>query len=142
MLDEKLGKGPFPVFVDEWRSPIFVGDIVTICVKVVHFKKTFAYPHTVFNLGGPDGCALLLRYSLPFVDFALSSRRISKADLATRLVCHRGYPLNHLIFAPRDSVERAMLTPPCLILNTARLQSVFGVEQTSFNEMLAHVFPS
>ena len=59
MLDDRLRLGPFPVFSDEWRSPIFVSDIVAVCTRVVEKGNTFAYPHHVFNLGGPDGYVVL-----------------------------------------------------------------------------------
>ena len=58
MLDHRLQLGPFPVFHDEHRSPIFIRDIVAVCTKVVENGNAFPYQHRVFNMGGPDGCVI------------------------------------------------------------------------------------
>ena len=58
MLDDRLRLGPFPVFSDEWRSPIFIGDIVAVCTTIVEKKTAFPYSHRVFNLGGREGCVV------------------------------------------------------------------------------------
>ena len=145
MLDDRLRQGPFPVFSDEWRSPIFVSDIVAVCTTVVENGNRFHYPYHVFNLGGPEGYVVLasVRRVLPrCLDYRrrISTRRLSKADLASRLAALRGYPRHNPVVVSRETIAREMQTPANLILNTARLTSVFPVQLTSVDDMLARIF--
>jgi nucleoside-diphosphate-sugar epimerase len=101
----KDGDSPVEVFADEWRSPIFLPDVMDCLDKLVHMHAHPAVPlGQVYNMGGP--------------------RRISRLELADALCKGMGIPdprAKHVRPVTRASAGLADSRPEDLSMDSSKL---------------------
>jgi dTDP-4-dehydrorhamnose reductase len=64
-LDAALAAGEAELFEDEYRSPVYVADIVRVCAALLArgAPAAAAAPHRTLNLGGPERCVARDRHN-------------------------------------------------------------------------------
>ena len=115
-------------FRDEFRSPIFVEDIVSIFEAVVEgvgsggrdFEPLREGGALVFNLGGPE--------------------RLSRSDMARILCHHRGYD-STTSFGEADR-PKTIKAPLDASMSIAKLEKAFDLKPKTFAQALGVIFPS
>ena len=125
-LDQALGAegAEFGAFRNEFRSPVYVRDIVTLCATLadrVARGEGIAPPAEgprVFNLGGPE--------------------RLSRADMARMLCARRGYPERRVVEVDRPAEAKS---PADASMDSAKLRDTFGLATTPFDRALREIFP-
>ncbi|KAK9785252.1 hypothetical protein WJX73_007610 [Symbiochloris irregularis] len=113
---------PTTFFVDEYRNPIYIHDIIKIVMLLVlhaHDLPTLS-AHKVFNMGGPQ--------------------RFSRAEMALELAAFLHMdPEGIVLSAPASSVHRSTPSPADISMNSSRLIEALGIELTPFSEALSQI---
>lgn len=105
---------PTAFFDDEFRSPIYVQDIIKIVRTVL--DKADALQHRLYNMGGPE--------------------RLSRLDMALRVADAYGFDSQSSIIAvPSMSVNRGVASPADISMSVDRIQTL-GVVLTPFSTAL------
>ncbi|GAQ82491.1 Rossmann-fold NAD(P)-binding domain-containing protein [Klebsormidium nitens] len=100
-------------FEDEFRNPVYVGDVVAAIAKLAESaEQDYPYPHRVFNLGGPE--------------------RLSRVDMALAVARERGYSEQLVKPVPAASVSRGVVSPADISMNVERIQQELGISLTPF----------
>lgn len=110
---------PTSFFNDEYRSPIYVQDIL----KVIHaaIKQREQLPASVLNMGGPD--------------------RLSRVDFARVVAEVCGFEQEGTIVSvPCRTVSRPVASPADISMNSAKLTGL-GVGLTSLKDALEQMWP-
>jgi len=118
-------------FEDEWRSPVYVGDIVKVIGILVErwaggnqlsstTSGTGRDGGEVFNMGGPD--------------------RLSRVDMAHAVALHRKYDSRLIETVPSASVPRGVVSPADISMDSSKLESTLGIQLTPLQDCLAFIF--
>jgi len=116
-VNEKLASGEETSFFnDEWRSAVYVEDIVRVCKLLIEAslvssnepgaaatEKNIGKFRGVFNMGGPE--------------------RLSRADIANLVAEVRGYDSKSIIEVPSASVSRGVASPSDISMDSEKLES-------------------
>lgn len=109
---------PTTFFIDEWRNPVYVGDIVDACDYFVS-KAGEGKRKEVYNCGGPD--------------------RLSRFDMAMAIAerYSRGEGIDqirHCIVSAstKDAAGRGYRSPPDISMLSTKLEHTIGKAMTSF----------
>eukprot|EP00897_Mesotaenium_endlicherianum_P010791 jgi/Mesen1/9740/ME000695S09046 len=117
------GKGA-PFFCDEFRCPVFVGDIVRAVEKLLllHASRAAGKPpmRHVFNLGGPD--------------------RLSRAEMAGVVADVRGHDRALVQLASAASASRGVVSPQDISMDCSHLVTTLGMSLTPFREAVEKTF--
>lgn len=114
-------------FYDEFRCPIYVGDI---CKVMKHFaaaatESTSYTPTTepkVYNMGG--------------------SERLSRYDMASIIANVRGHSSEPIISCSAKDVQRGYQSPPDISMDSSKLMTACSeVTFTAFQDGVSHCFP-
>jgi dTDP-4-dehydrorhamnose reductase len=124
-IDSRLASGePTSFFKDEWRSAVYVEDIIRVCKVLI--EACVADPSTidpseigdneatlknerkttiigVFNMGGPE--------------------RLSRVDMAKIVADVRGHDLDLIEEVPSASVDRGVPSPADISMDSSKLES-------------------
>jgi len=100
-------------YSNEFRSPIYVNDLVDIIEKVINCKPR----SSVLNAGGPD--------------------RLSRLDMAKILAEFCGYSAELIVPADRPETIKA---PMDVSMDTTLLREELHFEATGFAQAIAHIF--
>ncbi|MEW5300359.1 MAG: hypothetical protein WDW36_003295 [Sanguina aurantia] len=98
-------------FDDEWRSPIFVGDIVKVCDKLLGMASLPAERKT-YNMGGPE--------------------RLSRVDMAHQVAEARGFGSRCILPASASSVDRGVASPADISMDSSELSKLLGMAPLAF----------
>ena len=119
------GDAPVGFFTNEFRSPIYVMDIVKLMESIsnqteggeLRLKNWAKQTMKTFNLGGPD--------------------RLSRFDMAKALCIHCGYELLNVMPVDRPEGVKAPLDAS---MNISRLQETFEFQPTRYAQALKEIF--
>mmetsp|Transcript_22484 Transcript_22484/g.31275 ORF Transcript_22484/g.31275 Transcript_22484/m.31275 type:complete len:314 (+) Transcript_22484:102-1043(+) len=116
-------RGPDPIdfFHDEWRSPIFVHDIVKIITLLSAHIEDYPFSSRVYNMGGPE--------------------RLSRVDMATKLATLKKFDLSKIQSVSSSTINRGVVSPPDISMNIKKIQADLGLEIVRFDTALAMIFP-
>mmetsp|Transcript_31286 Transcript_31286/g.50228 ORF Transcript_31286/g.50228 Transcript_31286/m.50228 type:complete len:304 (+) Transcript_31286:90-1001(+) len=95
-------------FYDEYRSPVFCGDIGVAIVCFLRKKPR----HQVYNMGGPE--------------------RLSRLEMALCVASFRGADASLVVRASCESVDRGFRSPRDTGMDSSRLVEEFGLQLTRF----------
>ena len=120
-VDGALASGKAtPFFEDEWRSPVFVGDIVAACMALLDAPPAPGSSACVFNMGGPQ--------------------RLSRVDMALAVAAARGYDAALVLPAPAASVDRGVASPADISMDSSRLWQSLGLQPLALTDALRLTF--
>lgn len=125
---------PTKFFEDEWRSPVFVEDIVGVCRAFVQRLCAVQAGDSVngeqpkanwsclgvFNMGGPE--------------------RLSRVDIAMAVAEVRGYDPGCIEAVPAASVARGVASPSDISMDSSLLEHSLGMTMTPINDALRLIF--
>lgn len=112
---------PTSFFEDEWRCPIFVDDICTVCRALLQQHSGSRTPGRVYNMGGPD--------------------RLSRVDMAQAVAAARGRDTACIVAVPSASVARPVVSPADISMECGRLEAELGLKMVPFSEALRRIWP-
>lgn len=117
-MDNALGAGEKTVFFDdEFRSPIYVADLVAIIRACIESQSESPQAEVrVYNAGGPQ--------------------RMSRVDMAVTLADARGYDRSAILPGPAASVNRGVASPADISMDVSLLQEELGIRVRTFREAL------
>ncbi|KAI9010064.1 methionine adenosyltransferase regulatory beta subunit-related [Hyaloraphidium curvatum] len=124
--DKVLGEGkPTTFFEDEFRCPVFVGDVVDIVLSLLHMVAASAdgsvpLPLPAYNMGGPE--------------------RLSRVDMAGIVAEARRYSKEAILAVPSASVQRAVRSPADISMDTSALKRDIGVAPRRMMDVMPEVF--
>lgn len=122
MQEESLRlKKPFKFFSDEFRSAIYVGDLVRVVEYFLTEAPEAAHGQT-YNAGGPE--------------------RLSRADMAYAIAEHCGIDASAVDVAESAAVTRTVPSPFDISMDSSKLTALLPFELQRFSAALRHVFPS
>lgn len=104
------------LFEDEFRTPVFVKDVV----KAVRSMVQRVGAHRIYHIGGPE--------------------RISRAEFGKRLAILRGYDPAKIHPVKQSDFSTGYPRPADVSLNSARIQTSHAVRLTPIEEGLREVF--
>lgn len=113
---------PTKLFHDEYRNPIYVGDIVRVVGWLVESRDAAALRHCCLNMGGPD--------------------RLSRVGMARAVAAHCGLDTGCIEEVASATVARAAASPLDISMDSSRLAAELPFPLTPFRAALAEVFPS
>jgi dTDP-4-dehydrorhamnose reductase len=130
-LDGALAAGPVELFEDEWRSPIFVFDLVAIILGLAAAASepgafSAAQPvaaslRSTLNCGGPE--------------------RLSRADMGDAVAVVRAYPRERVLRVPSASVVRTPASPADISMDVRALEAALpAVRLTPFSVALRLIY--
>ncbi len=67
--------------------------------------------------------------------------RLSRVDMARKVACAWGYSPEAIIEAPSSSVNRGVVSPADISMDSSRLEAVLGMRMTPFSAALAQFAP-
>jgi len=106
-------------FSDQFRNPIYVGDIVRI-VSYLARDPAAAAGHRVLNMGG--------------------SERVSRVDIAQAVAAHLSLDGGCIVSAPASSVPLAVASPADISMDSSKLFSIVPFAPLVLREALRFVF--
>eukprot|EP01062_Namystynia_karyoxenos_P068559 TRINITY_DN6333_c0_g1_i3.p1 TRINITY_DN6333_c0_g1~~TRINITY_DN6333_c0_g1_i3.p1 ORF type:complete len:356 (+),score=23.08 TRINITY_DN6333_c0_g1_i3:133-1200(+) len=120
-LNRALQEGEISLAEDQWRSPVWVYDVVeavrqALLISVGEQKDGGEkWPERrVVNTGGPD--------------------RLSRADMGLALCATRGYPSSRVLPVPASSLRRGVTSPADISMNSTRLAALLGRPPRRFRD--------
>lgn len=120
-VDDVLAAGtPTSFFTDEWRCPVFVGDVVSVCAALVER-----------HAGGAGGTDMYGVYNMG------GSQRLSRMEMAQALATLRGYDPALLLAAPAAALDRGFYSPADTSMDSQKLCKLLGLQMRTFDEGLA-----
>lgn len=116
-MDQTLSRGePLDLFADEYRTPVFVNDVVAAVTSLVERVGQ----HRIYHVGGPE--------------------RLSRLEIGRRLAAVRGYDPSLLRSITQAEADTGCPRPPDVSLDSARVQAAHAVKLTPIGEALKTVF--
>lgn len=116
-MDSVLQKGDsVDFFHDEYRSPIYVKDLVTIISKLIDtwVLSDDKQMRLVLNAGGPD--------------------RLSRVQMAQVVAQVRGHDLSLIKHVSASSVDRGVVSPADISMDITKLIQTLHISPTSFKD--------
>ncbi|EFJ21319.1 hypothetical protein SELMODRAFT_151824 [Selaginella moellendorffii] len=106
---------PVDFFHDEYRCPIFIGDVVKVVALLITLsEQSGGAMQLVLNLGGPE--------------------RLSRAEMAQVVARVKGYHPSLINQVPASSVDRGVASPADISMDVEKLRSTLGICLTPFDE--------
>ncbi|HOJ60706.1 MAG TPA: SDR family oxidoreductase [bacterium] len=116
-MDQALSQGePLRLFTDEYRTPVYVHDVVAAVASLVERIGQ----HRIYHVGGPE--------------------RMSRLEIGRRLAAFRGYDPSLLRPVTQAEADTGCPRPKDVSLNSARVQAAHAVKFTPFEEALKAIF--
>lgn len=100
-----------------YRSPIYVEDIAKVILHILDLPQL--PPKSLYNMGGPE--------------------RLSRLDMATKVVEARGYNTTAVVPAPSASVQRPVASPADISMSVENLTKDLGLVLTTFSDALQQI---
>ena len=154
---------PTTFFYDEFRSPVFVMDIVHILVKLLAMSEApigrwgpschvFVYMKLpcLCEHANAMGWKMMKLCSQGFRGACCDCRiynvggphRLSRLDMARQVAEVWGLSSEVIVPAPCSSVQRPVRSPADISMDSSRLEEELGVQMTSFREALRQMHES
>ncbi|MFB3787503.1 MAG: NAD(P)-dependent oxidoreductase [bacterium] len=116
-MDQTLIQGePLNLFADEYRTPVYVGDVVAAVTSLVERVGQ----HRIYHVGGPE--------------------RLSRLEIGRRLAAVRGYDPALMRSITQAEADTGCPRPQDVSLDSARVQAAHAVKFTPFDEALKLIF--
>jgi len=117
-MDSTLKKGqPLKLFFNEFRTPLYALDAAQVIERLINAK---AYPHRLFNLGGPE--------------------RVTRLDFGKKLAALRGYNQNLIQAIKLEDLHTGYPRPADVSMDSSRITQTLGISLTPVEEGLEKIF--
>ncbi|CAL1399054.1 unnamed protein product [Linum trigynum] len=116
-IDGVLSKGePVEFFHDEFRCPVYVKDVVTVILSLIHRWRSEGDKQMklLLNLGGPN--------------------RVSRVEMAEVVANVRGYNASLIKPVSASSVDRGVSSPADISMDISNLVQALGIRPTPFQD--------
>jgi dTDP-4-dehydrorhamnose reductase len=118
-IDEKLASGQETSFFnDEWRSAVYVEDIIRVCKLFIEASVAF---NTKTEAAGPEKIATTSTRGFHVFNMG-GPERLSRVDMAKLVAEVRGYDAKHIVEVPSASVSRGVASPSDISIDVSKLE--------------------